>query len=131
MKIYADILSIVGFVGVLCSVKLICGVKRRKPGKLLWWIVFQWTSIIFQFFVSIQLIEIIAKSADTKNFGFASSIFVFTYAIVEIYFLFSAMILFVSYRNCENVDDDQAQQSMILQVRDKPPSYDEAVNRLV
>lgn len=106
VKILAVILLIVGLIGVFCSVILLCGVKQKKPEKIRLWIAFQCASVIFLlFFVAIQLSEIIKKPADTLYFEFVSQIFMFTYTVVYIYFLISAVILFKSYQELSEQTD--------------------------
>jgi hypothetical protein len=124
-KLYA----FVGFIGFLCSLKLLVGVKTKSARDVRYWIVFQWCSLIHQIYMSVVINEFIIKSDELQQYASISSIVIFIYTLLELYFLITIMILFVTHRQLECVSDfaDPEQQLTQFHAIDCPPSYDEAV----
>lgn len=122
-KLYA----LVGFFGFWCSLKLIIGVKTKTAKHLLCWLVFQWCSLIYQIYMSVVMSDLIAKSEELQLYSSVASLAIFIYTLLELYFLFTIIRLYVSYRQSENVSEDPEQQSTQFHLKDNPPSYEEAI----
>lgn len=94
--------SIVGIFGIIFAVKLVFGLGKKSSIDVLWWIIFQWISIIHQVYASILFLEVFEDSSDNKNLKNLTVIFISFYLTLEIYFFYSMCLIFSSIRDYEN-----------------------------
>lgn len=124
---HANFYFIMGCIGVFCSLKLIFGMEKKSSKKLLWWILFQWISILHQLYLSFITVNIIGKFDERKRYVQLAALSLFFYAVLEMYCFVSIIEISMEFRERENESSDQSQiRSYQYMQENKLPTYEEA-----
>lgn len=82
-KLYPQALAAIGCIGVFFSVQLIAGIKKKSSTKLLWWILFQMTCFIYEFYFCILLGEMMIEVEQFNHHYFLIHAIFLTFIVSE------------------------------------------------
>lgn len=115
---HPDALFIIGLLGIIFFVKLICSIRRDPKKKHVLWIFFLAISIIYQIYFSYQTFKSFEVNESLK-------MIVFIYTLVDVFVLFSILI-FVTSNDSSSLHHQLNGSSGTFFVDIPPPSYENA-----
>ena len=77
----------IGTIGIICACLLLSGLKKKKTGKILWWLVFQGISIFHQVFFSMEIIAIVDHNTKNAILAFFVAMVLLAYVMLQLYFV--------------------------------------------
>ena len=128
-KLYPEVYTIVGVIGVYCAFQLIKGLKTGCWVRLVCWISFQCAAIFNLIYVYVNLSDVI-ESISGPNMQKLISVAIFMHIIIEIYCLITIMEICARIgdemtQEVNNFDSDPPPYKLLNE--DHPPLYEEVM----